>query len=662
MSEDIITTYGIKFAEKVYELIKPSLVSFIKDTHGAIKNEIYSSSDKYVRSFIERHGYIKILRMPKPINIDDVFINVGVIDEITNSQYFSEETLLNKLKTNNRLFDMQNFLDKEIDGITIANDEQYLFLLGSPGAGKSTLLRKIAIESLKQSKDLYKVNYLLPVFIELKKINNHDLDIRNYIVNEFRVCGFPNPDIMTDSALRDGKLLILLDGLDEVPKDIAFNFQNKVIDFVDRYDKNRYIISCRIAAKPTGFQRFKNVELLPFTIEKIEEFVKNWFSSPDDIQFNIAETFIKKIEEPDYSAAIELASTPLLLTMLCLVFQSEQDFPKNRSILYKHAIDILLKEWSSEKRINREPIYKDLTLPLEELMLSKLAYENFIVDKLFFSEEKLAKFISHFLHDNINAEKYLDSYKIIHEISLQQGLLVERAVGIFSFSHLTFQEFFTAKYIDDFGLIDTIIDSKINDKKWREVFLLLAGLMKAGADKLLNAIFVQINKNRTKSIDNYAKKLALKFDKDSYSIRDKLFLTAIFLYIYPSQQKAVLHSLVNAIKKIDTALAYDINYIWIIDGTINNDLRWRLLKELLSKSKNTNSCTREIYELMCKYDYSTIENFKNELEAKYQIKDQINYLNGLEKYLDLVTFLLECKNSALLVSREPWEILQRRIL
>ena len=53
---------------------------------------------------------------------------------------------------------------------------------------------------------------------------------------------------MTGKALKSGKLLILFDGLDEVPAANVDNVVSKIGDFVDRYSDNRFIASCRIAA------------------------------------------------------------------------------------------------------------------------------------------------------------------------------------------------------------------------------------------------------------------------------------------------------------------------------------------------------------------------------------------------------------------------------
>jgi hypothetical protein len=64
-------------------------------------------------------------------------------------------------------------------------------------------------------------------------------------------------------------------------------------------------------------------------------------------------------------------------------------------------------------------------------------------------------------------------------------VLVERAEGIYSFSHLTLQEYLTAQYIDDHRQIETLVTEHLTDARWQEVFLLVAGLMRGGADDLL---------------------------------------------------------------------------------------------------------------------------------------------------------------------------------
>lgn len=51
-----------------------------------------------------------------------------------------------------------------------------------------------------------------------------------------------------------------------------------------------------------------------------------------------------------------MASTPLLLVLLCLAYEENLTFPQNRSELYKDAIQALLKKWDTSRGIQRDEI------------------------------------------------------------------------------------------------------------------------------------------------------------------------------------------------------------------------------------------------------------------------------------------------------------------
>jgi predicted NACHT family NTPase len=78
----------------------------------------------------------------------------------------------------------------------------------------------------------------------------------------------------------------------------------------------------------------------------------------------------------------------------------------------------------------------------------------------------------------------LDSEAVLKSIEAQYGLLVERANKIYSFSHLTFQEYFTARkivtcsYPQEFELAFQNLLSHITDLHWREVFLLTVQMLR----------------------------------------------------------------------------------------------------------------------------------------------------------------------------------------
>jgi len=84
----------------------------------------------------------------------------------------------------------------------------------------------------------------------------------------------------------------------------------------------------------------------------------------------------------------------------------------------------------------------------------------------------------------------LDSEVVLKAIELQHGLLTERVRGIFSFSYLAFQEYFTARKIVASHNLQALekplerLVSHITEPRWREIFLLTAAMLRS-ADSLV---------------------------------------------------------------------------------------------------------------------------------------------------------------------------------
>ena len=192
-----------------------------------------------------------------------------------------------------------------------------------------------------------------------------------------------------------------------------------------------------------------------FDDSQIETYIKSWFDSTPhqyryqlDKEMKTAEQCWKALNTIGHHATKELARNPLLLTLLCMVYDNSQNFPQNRADLYEKALSIFLEEWAAEKRIRREEaISQYLDIAAEKRMLSEIAAKNFEVDRLFFGEGEVLAQILEFGKGNANTPPTFNASKILETILVDQGLFVERVRGSYSFSHLTFQEYLTANYI-----------------------------------------------------------------------------------------------------------------------------------------------------------------------------------------------------------------------
>lgn len=672
---------------------------------------IERAAAQYVQNYAARHGILKVLGMREPVPLELVYTTVQFLDQEGISQFESIEDLEKAFRQQpERSFQPRN--SKKLDGLKVANEKQFLMVLGGPGAGKSTFLRKMGLEALKGEKGGY-AHECIPVLLELKNFASQDIEFERAIAQEFQICGFPSPDLVTKKLLEQGRLLILLDGLDEVPTKNLGHAIHQIQNFVDQYDHNRFITSCRIAAYRHNFRRFSDVAMADFNSAQIQQFIINWFHSEADREANTAQKCWNLLQKPENRAARELAQSPLLLTLLCLVYHSSQSFPQNRSVLYRKALRVLLEEWAAEKRIFQDEIYQGLSTELEEVLLSEIAYSGFAANRLFFSQREVVDQIKSFLADNLNAPKHLDGEAVLDAIAIQQGILVERARDVFSFSHLTLQEYLTAQHVDDHSLISQLVTEHLTHERWQEVFLLVAGVMRGGADSLLLVMESQskclINTPKLKGLMTWADGITLTAISDLSLLERRI--TALFIATvhdrllhlarllnprlahtlelgqnlaalcpwatsaHPDQASAhaslptrglAIALTQSPTRPIGKAMSATLTQTFIADlakleafKDVNFpalSLRLQELKANAPDSKQPASALRDFYNRVFQVWFTTFK-----LEPTW-INLSNEELRKLDRYLYTTWLMIRCKQSAVRLSSQTWQAIEARML
>ena len=131
------------------------------------------------------------------------------------------------------------------------------------------------------------------------------------------------------------------------------------------------------------FEGFKYIEVADFSEAQIKQFVINWFKN----QGNLGEKFLQEFKKGENKNLRELASSPLLLTMLCLLYQETLEFPQRRAEIYEKAMEALLRRWDVSRHIKRDEIYRTLTLGHKENMFAQVAAITFDSNEYFFKRK-----------------------------------------------------------------------------------------------------------------------------------------------------------------------------------------------------------------------------------------------------------------------------------
>jgi hypothetical protein len=469
------------------------------------ENAVQRAMKEYAQRFLARYGTIKVLHMDQHISLSDAYVAAQVLSPRAMKSFSSIDELHEMfIRQGRHQLSFGGNGEERRDCLDLANEVQYLNVLGAPGAGKSTFLRQLGLEALRPRRnwndstlsamglkarldDKQRSRYehdCLPVLIELRHFRASEIDLVQLIQKELATCGLPESDKLVTAFLETGRLLLLLDGVDEIPGDKLAQAITHVRDFVDRYSTNRFVISCRTAFYKSYFSRFRDVLLADFNDQQISNFINNWFKSDQERRPGIDMELLKLLNEPGNQSVKELASTPLLLTFLCFTYDDRQRLPLNRSELYRQALEILMDRWAASKLVHNEPVYREFHARLEVQMLAEIAAPAFRDNRYFFTRDELVGRITGFLCNELSAPKHLNGDQVLNAIEVQQGLVVQRAQDAWSFSHLTLQEYLTAVWYKGTQEFDELVSKHLFNERWREVFILLAGAMDKADDLL----------------------------------------------------------------------------------------------------------------------------------------------------------------------------------
>jgi energy-coupling factor transporter ATP-binding protein EcfA2 len=361
---------------------------------------------------------------------------------------------------------------------------QHLAVLGAPGSGKTTLLRHIALvlASGKRSTSI-STPRRMPILLFLRDhaaviTANPQLTLAAAIRDHLaRLEGpLPPPDWF-ERQLAAGSCLVMLDGLDEVAD---LEQRKQVVQWVDRqttvHANNRFIVTSRpFGFRSTPLERMTVVEVHAFTHAQVERFVANWYlaneimsAQRDDAGVRRdarrgAEDLLVRLRNTQNLA--DLAINPLLLTMIANVHRYSSSLPERRVELYREISTVFLG-----KRQAARGIVQDLTPAQKQRVLQALAYALMTRQVREIALDDAVPLIRDTLE---RITLGLTGEQFLQQIEEGSGLLIEREHQMYSFAHLTFQEYLAATHILEQRLEQELV-GRTSESWWHETIRLYA--------------------------------------------------------------------------------------------------------------------------------------------------------------------------------------------
>ncbi len=548
-----------------------------------------SATRKYLENIREDFGQVRVLGMKERVTIDSLYVRANILEKIS----ITSGDLPSEMEQNRESFHAGFSKTIEtVDGEEILNRNENLIVLGKPGAGKTTYLKYLTLRMATLFKGSQIKQHRLPIFVLLHEFAKSGKTLLDHITEQFDYCSFEHPKHFIELLLINGDCLILLDGLDEVSRETYLDAViQEVSIFTRKYRKSRFVISCRIAAYNHWFdnQKFKDVEIADFNKGQIENFVERYFSKEPEI----GKSCWDKLKVSN--SLLDMAKLPFLLSLLCNTYYSRKEFAPNRALLYYHTIKDLINTWDESRLIKRDKLYKDLDEPRLLNLLSRIAAGYFEADVYFVGEEDLKKGVSQFLVDIIGEKARNKGGQVLQDIEQHYGLIVRRSKYAFSFSHLTFMEYFTAQYIVDNALKGSImglVEKHFGDARWLEVFLFVAEKLGNRVDLLLELI---LDKNQQTLIKDEELNNQLRVVQKSILIKESVFkrieLEWIAFYFCLSNTgfsgSAIMDAVLSA-RGLDHALGNDVALELDLGYHFESELDYKCFKIYLKEENLQN--------------------------------------------------------------------------
>ena len=397
-------------------------------------------------------------------------------------------------------------------GIDLAKEHSKLMVLGKPGTGKTLFLKYLAISCSNEENDF--LSDKIPILIKLRSAISNDNSQFNLI--ESIINCLPNRykhyQREIEFLLDEGKFLILLDGLDEVPEEYWHKVQTTICNFSVKNYANHFVVTSRTQAERLLIQdnNFRYVEIDNFDRGQIEQFAKSWFSE----QNQQSENFIKQLTNTDNKGTFELAHTPILLGLICEIFNTTQEnaMPSQQYNLYEEALNFIFKIRNFEKAysINKNRIFSKNTWQDNIKCLAYIAVQRFKKTPgiNFFKVEEIQQDIKDILKCTTE-----ESQSWLNDIEITSGLLSSQSSdnSFCSFLHQTFQEYLVAKWYIDYERKLEDLANYCRDTRWQEIFLIIFEKLNEAPENIYSA-FVLVKKK----IDNYIQ------NHSSYSTLEQL--------------------------------------------------------------------------------------------------------------------------------------------
>jgi hypothetical protein len=271
----------------------------------------------------------------------------------------------------------------------------------------------------------------------LRRIVSNE-SIHDHIKQFLEIIGIPDVnDKLLKTLLGSGKIILFLDGFDEVSEKDKQRIINEIESIALKYDELQMIITSR---PESGIEVSPLLEVVRLSDLRNGEFKAVIRKLSEDNDF--ADNLIKQVETHK-STLSDLLCTPLLVTLLVMTYKSFQELPKQLSDFYDSIFQVLLQRHDGVKPGFKRPRRCEFNDNQYRTIFENLCFESRKKIKSIFTYDDISLFAKTALEKNrlnVDENKYIEDIVKVTCLILHEG-------GDYRFIHKSVQEYYASAFV-----------------------------------------------------------------------------------------------------------------------------------------------------------------------------------------------------------------------
>ncbi|MGY1498655.1 NACHT domain-containing protein [Streptomyces sp. QTS52] len=357
-----------------------------------------------------------------------------------------------------------------------------ILVRGLAGSGKTSLLRWLAVATARRGlpPELAHLEGRLPFVLPLRTlVRRGELPApHEYLA----ATGCPRegaqPPGWADRALVDGRGLLLVDGLDEVPQARRAQTRLWLRDLLAAYPQAACLVTTRPSAVPEGWladSDFTELTVRPMSGRDVAVFVDRWHAAAgadtataqERVNLAALAEALKDTVRSQRDLA-RLCTTPLLCALVCALHRDRRGhLPHGRMELYEAALSMLLHRRDRERDIEA-PEGVSLTEHQSVQLLQRLAYWLIRNGQTELDHDTARALIDEALPAMPRIAQRADAEGVLTYLLARSGLLRQPTADSIDFAHRTFQDYLGAKAAIEARDIPLLV-RHAHDDQWEDV-------------------------------------------------------------------------------------------------------------------------------------------------------------------------------------------------